>query len=375
MKKSFNTLIVWGAALTVLGLGAYLYFVEAEKTSNGGGRFGRGGRAVSVALKPVQTAQFADIIEAVGTSAANESVVITARVSETVAKVNFTDGQMVAKGDVIVELTSNEERGQVAEAEANGREAQRQYDRIKDLMVKGNTSQSVLDQRTRELEAAQSRLAQAKARLADRILRAPFSGVLGLRKVSVGTLVSPGAEITTLDDLSIIKADFSVPERFLSSLAPGQKIETRTAAYRGRIFTGLVETIASRVDQRTRTVTVRALVPNDDMLLRAGMLLVVDLISNERSSLAVPEMAIVAVGDDEFIYTVDATSKAKRVKVETGVRARGLVEIVSGLADGDVIVTAGTIRVRPGVTVRDINAPAKKPDGAKAAAKKPDQKS
>jgi membrane fusion protein (multidrug efflux system) len=362
MKKSINTFIVWGAALAVLSLGAYLYFVEAEQAGNaGGGRFGGGGRAVSVALTPVQLAQFSDVIEAVGTSAANESLIITARVSETVQTVNFTDGQQISKGDVIVELTNTEERGQVGEAEANVREAKRQYDRIQNLVKTGNTSQSVLDQRTRELEASQSRLAQARARLNDRILTAPFGGVLGLRKVSVGTLVSPGMEITTLDDLSIIKADFSVPERFLASLKPGQKIETRTAAYRDEIFIGLVETIASRVDPRTRTVTVRALVPNENTRLRAGMLLVVDLISNERTSLAVNEMAIVAVGDDEFVYTVDADMKAQRNKVITGVRINGLVEIISGLKEDDRVVTGGTIRVRPGVTVRDLNAAQEKP--------------
>ena len=268
--------------------------------------------------------------------------------------VNFDDGQRVQAGTLIVELTNGEEKAQVAEAEANLREARSQFERFTDLVRQGNSSESVLDVRTRELEAAQSRLMAAKARLEDRMITAPFDGVLGIRQVSVGTLVSPGSAITTLDDVSVIKADFSVPEVFLSNLREGQEIDTYAAAYPGVVFKGVVKTIASRVDPATRTVQIRAEIPNQDGRLRPGMLLVVNMESNQRSVPAVPEASIVPVGDNQYVYVADENMEAKRVQIETGVQIGTMVEVLSGVTAGDRVVSSGIIRVRPGIKLNEL---------------------
>ncbi|HKK52692.1 MAG TPA: efflux RND transporter periplasmic adaptor subunit, partial [Myxococcota bacterium] len=202
--------------------------------------------------------EFADRIEALGTARANESVVITANVTETVARVHFESGQQVAAGALLVELESTEERAQLAEARANRADARLRFERVADLAKRGTESQSRYDEVRTAFEAAEARVAELEARLSDRRLRSPFAGVLGLREVSPGTLVQPGDRITTLDDIDRIKLDFSVPETFLSILRTGLDIRTESAAYPERIFPGRITAIDSRVDPGTRAVRVRA---------------------------------------------------------------------------------------------------------------------
>lgn len=341
--------VLWSVTVALLAFGGYLFFSDGG-SGGGGGDHQRPPAVVEV--ETVAPRHFADIIEAIGTARANESVLLTARVSETVQRVNFTDGQMVEKGAILVELTNAEEVALVREADANVLEAERQYERVSDLSKRGNVSQSTMDESVRALDAARSRLSAAEARTADRIIRAPFAGVLGLRSVSPGTLVSPGTQITTLDDVSIIKLDFQVPERFLSALALDQVIVTEAAAYADRSFTGIVRTIASRVDPVTRALTVRAEIPNEDGALKPGMLLTVDLISNERESLAVRDSAVLPVGDDHFVYVIDADSVANMKQVKLGLRVGGFVEVLSGIEAGDRVVSSGTMRLRPGAKVQ-----------------------
>lgn len=341
--------IVWGVALGILAVGALLVI-----TGRGGDepQRGRGDRTVSVRVEHVAPRQFIDVIEAIGTARANEAVFLTARVSETVQRVNFTDGMLVEKGAILVELTNAEEVASVREAEANVKEAQQQFDRVKDLVRKGTVSQSTADENTRALEAARSRLAIAEARSADRIIRAPFSGILGLRSVSPGTLVSPSTKITTLDDISIIKLDFQVPERFIASLAPGQQIVTQAAAYPDQEFIGVAKTIASRVDPVTRAATVRAEIPNPEHLLRPGMLLTVNLIADQRQQLAVRETAVVPIGNEKFVYVVGPDSSVEQVAITTNAREGGYVEVLSGLSEGQAVVYSGTLRLRRGSKVQ-----------------------
>lgn len=343
-----GTKIVWGVALGILAAGILLLVTGGD----GEPPQGRGRRASAVEVEMVAPRQFVDVIEAIGTARANEAVLLTARVSETVQRVNFEDGMMVEKGAILVILTNAEEVASVHEAEANVKQAQQQFDRIKDLVRRGTVSQSTADENVRELDAARSRLAVAEARAADHIIRAPFSGILGLRSVSPGTLVSPGTQITTLDDITIIKLDFQVPERFISSLAPGQQIITEAAAYPERQFIGVAKTIASRVDPITRAATVRAEIENSERLLRPGMLLTVSLIADERVQLAVRETAIVPIGEDKFVFVVGADNTVAQVKIETGARQGGYVEVLGGLTAGQAVVYSGTLRLRHGTKVQ-----------------------
>lgn len=354
--------IVWGSALAILAVGVLLVMTGGDD----GPPQRRGERTVSVRIERVMPRQFMDVIEAIGTARANEAVMVTARVSETVQRVNFTDGMLVEQGAILVELTNAEEVASVREAEANLKEAQQQYDRTKDLVRRGTVSQSTVDENIRAVEAARSRLAVAEARNADRIIRAPFAGILGLRSVSPGTLVSPGDQITTLDDISIIKLDFQVPERFIAALAVGQQIVTEAAAYPGQLFIGEAKTIASRVDPVTRAATVRAEIPNPGHLLRPGMLLTVELIADRRQQLAVRETAVVPIGEEKFVYVVGADGKVALVTITTAVREGGYVEVLSGLSTGQRVVYSGTLRLRQGSKVQVLSddtpeAPAREP--------------
>ena len=300
-----------------------------------------------------------DRIEALGTLRANESVELTSSVTETVTALHFDDGDRVATGQVLVEMTSDEEHAQLEEARATVAEARRQYERIRSLREKQTAAESLLDQRHREWQTGRARLAAIESRLADRLLRAPFAGVVGLRNVSVGALVEPGDLITTLDDDSLMKLDFSVPAIYLGILAPELSVAATTRAWNGRRFEGRVKSIDSRVDPVTRTVVVRALLANPDHALRPGMLMQVELLNREREAIVIPEECLVPQGERQFLFVVDpaADNRVERREVRTGTRRPGEVEIVDGLATGELVITDGTLKVRDGgkVTIRALD--------------------
>lgn len=276
-------------ALSILGGGIYLYVAKDDIADQR--RFGD--KAIPVQAAEITTHPFANRIEAIGTTEANESVTISSRVSDTIESVNFSDGDIVEKGAILVRLNRTEQEALLAEAEATMLEAKQQLERTQDLVKRGNASLAVLDERVRLVESATAQVAAAKARIADRVVRAPFAGVLGVRQVSPGALLSPGTPITTLDDVTPIKLDFAVPEQFISALSRDQRVVARAAAYPGETFTGKVTNVSSRVDPVTRAITVRAEIANEDKRLRPGMLLTVEVINNERLSIAAPEGAII----------------------------------------------------------------------------------
>jgi len=324
------------------------------------GRAAGPGKPVEVAAAPVVRKPWSDVIEALGTAKANESVVLTAKVTETVERVNFSDGQHVEAGMVLVELSGRAEVANLEEARATLREAEQQYQRQKGLAEAGTIPRSQIDTLVATRDAAKARMQSIRARLGDRVITAPFDGVLGFRKVSAGTLVSPGTEITTLDDISVINLDFTVPELYLSALAPGLAVGARSAAWPDRRFDGTITTIDSRVDPVTRAVIVRAELPNPEALLRPGMLLSVEVASAPREALVVPEIAIGSIGTQQFVYRVEADGSAKQVRVTLGARRTGEVEIIAGLEEGQQVVTDGLVRMRDGIKVV-VKAPAPAP--------------
>jgi membrane fusion protein (multidrug efflux system) len=211
-------------------------------------------------------------------------------------------------------------------------------------------SKSSFDQLEATLKANRARLGAATARLEDTVIRAPFSGRVGLRRVSVGTLISPGAVITTLDDTSVIKLDFSVPENFLATLREGLSIHARAPAFPGRSFAGTVASIDSRVDMNTRSVTVRALLANEDGVLKPGMFLNVTLANDEREALVIPEEALTPEAERQFVFVV-VDGKAQRREVRIGNRRPGSVEVLAGLSAGERVVVEGTQKIRDGAQV------------------------
>jgi len=309
-------------------------------------------KPVPVIAAEVRSDRFVDRVEALGTLKANESVSVTANVTETVSAIYFDDGQRVEQGQVLAEMTNAEEHALLEEGRVRVAEAERQWERVKSLASQRSASESLLDARRRDLDTARALLVAIESRLADRLVKAPFAGVLGLRNISPGALVQPGALITTLDDDAVMKLDFAVPSVFLTSLAPGLRIAAKAKAYGDRVIEGEIRSIDSRVDPVTRSIQVRALVPNPDRTLRPGVLVQVELLRNPREGLLVPESALLHQGRDHFVLRIGEENKDERRQVRIGARRPGEVEIVEGLATGDKVITHGSDKVRPGQAVR-----------------------
>ncbi len=315
----------------------------------------RGSTAVMTA--PAEQKPIADRIEALGTLRANESVELTANVTERVVETGFEDGSRVKKGDILLKLSSNEEAALLTEAASAAREALLQYERMEQLAARGTASTSQLDEARRVHETARARKLALESRLEELVIKAPFDGVVGLRNISVGALVQPGDLVTTIDDDSKMLLDFSVPSRFLAVVKPGMPIEASTGTYGGRFFHGTVHSLSSRVDPVTRSVMVRAEIPNNERLLLPGMLMKVDLLSRPREAVVIPESALLPVGKQNFAMVVGDSETGKKVtrrEIKIGTRRRGEVEVVSGLSKGESVVTHGGFKLADGATVRVI---------------------
>lgn len=307
---------------------------------------------VPVVVATAEKRDFLDLIEALGTVRANESVILTVNVTEKIIDLNFEDGQRVEEGDILLRLDDGEEQALINEANANLNREETQLRRVRDLVAANAMPKERLDEQQALYDIARARIQALEAILEDHTIRAPFSGILGLRNVSLGALLSPGDQITTLDDLSVVKVDFAVPEVFLASLQVGMTISARSAAYRDDTFEGEVISIDSRVDPVTRSVQVRAELPNPDLKLRPGMLLTLVLLRERVETLLIPEEAIIPVRDRRYVYIVKEDNTAERREVTTGRRRIGEVEILDGIKPGEIVVTEGAIRLRPGASVR-----------------------
>jgi len=302
----------------------------------------------------VERQHFVDKLEALGSLKANENVELTSTVTELVTRINFEDGQRVVKGDVLVEMDADEELAEQAEEQSRIDEAQRQVNRLKPLIARGAASKSALDERQRELQTARARMKAILSRINKRQITAPFDGVVGLRNISVGSLAQPGTQVTTIDDDSVMKLDFSVPEVFLSTLLAGVKIEATSAAYPEDVFRGEIASVDSRINPVTRAIIVRAHLDNASQKLKPGLLMQIALQKNPRQALVVPEEAVIANGRENSVWLIvekNAVTVVERRPVSIGVRRDGWVEIRDGLISGQQVVTHGTLRVRPGAEV------------------------
>ncbi len=343
--------------LMVLAVLLRMAFAGDEKAGGGpGGRGGPGGgRGQSVSEAVVGSRSFTDEIRVLGVARGRRSVNITSSTSELITRVLFTDGQRVAAGTPLVELQAREEDAGIIEARAQVAQAQRQYDRYKTLADRGIAPRVTAEDAETGLETAQASLNAAQARRGDRMIRAPFAGVLGLSSVTPGTLVSPGGIITTLDDIAVVRVDFPVPERYLGVLRAGTPIRASIDAYGDEVFGGRIALIDTRINEQTRAVTARAEIPNPGGRIRPGMAVRVAVQQGQRTAPAAPEAAVQYEGDGAFVYRIargEKGSTAQRVEVETGSVEGGFVEILSGLNVGDRIVGSGLNRIQPGAPVR-----------------------
>jgi membrane fusion protein (multidrug efflux system) len=358
------SIVAGGLAAVTVGLVLMLW-----RGGSGAGPSGPGGAAGPGAARGSMSAQagtavivgqavrkqFPYELEAVGTARANEAIEVTAKTSNLVAAIRFREGQAVRRGDILVELDSAQAAADLAQAEAALVESKSQYERSVELFGTKALSQAQLDQIEATLKANRARVAAAQARLGDMIIRAPFDGRVGLRRVSVGGLVNPGTVITTLDDTSRIKVDFSVPESLVAALRPGLAMRAETNAYPGRTFEGSVASIDTRVDPVSRAFGVRAIVPNDEGLLKPGMFLTVRIVESSKEAIVVPEQALVPEEGRQFVYVV-VGGKAEKREIRIGRRRPGEVEVLEGLTANELIVNEGADKLRPGASVQAIAA-------------------
>jgi membrane fusion protein (multidrug efflux system) len=309
-------------------------------------------RAVPVEAKQVRVGPIDDTVEAVGTALANESVNITSKTSGIVKAIRFEEGQLVKAGTVILELDDREPSADLEAARATRDQARLALNRARSLLSTGNAPQARVDDLDGAYRTAEARAKVIEARVQDLKIVAPFSGRVGIRRVSLGTLISVGTLITTLDDTDKIKLRFFVPEAAISSLRPGATVNASGNSAPGRAFAGKIASIDTRVDATTRAIEVRAEFPNPDGALKPGMFLTVKLALNRRdNAMIVPEEAVVPEGIRQYVYTV-ADGKAVKTEVKLGSRLPGEVEIREGLQPSSVIITGGIQKIRDGSPVR-----------------------
>jgi len=304
-----------------------------------------------VIVAPVVLKEISDRVEALGTARANESVNITANVSEKIKEIHFEDGQPIKAGEILVVLNQAEEKANLKQAQAVRGERKLALDRLLQLDERKLAAPDEIDRTRLELAQADASITAIKARIDDRIIRAPFGGVTGLRDISVGALVESGDLIATLDDTSQIKLDFSVPAIFLAELKPGLKIRARAMALGNKEYLGEVKSIDSRVDPVTRSVQVRAILPNPDGSIIPGILMQVDLLRNTRLANVIPEAALLPLASRQYVMVrinSDGKDTVEKREVKIGIRMPGHVEILSGLSVDEYVVTHGNSRVSPG---------------------------
>jgi membrane fusion protein, multidrug efflux system len=308
-------------------------------------------KGLPVRAEPVKIATMQSDVNAVGTLIAADSVVIRPEIAGRVVALHFKEGQLVQKGAKLVTLDPAEYRAQLAATTADAKTETQRYERAKELLEKNFISKEALDVAKGNMDRALAKQQQDEVLLSKTTISAPFTGVVGLRQISPGAYVKAGDDVVRLENLSFVKLDFRVPEMYLSQIKPGQDLSIRVDAYPDDAFRGKIYALEPAVDEKTRTVVVRAQIPNVQNKLRPGMFARVNvLLSTRPNAIVIPEQAIWPQGRDTFVYRV-VDGKAALTKIELGVRRPGEVEVLKGLAASDVVVTDGQIKLKDGAPV------------------------
>ena len=336
------------AAVAAGAYDTYLqYLAPAPETKQGR----TGAREVAVEVAQAAERRLPRTVEAVGTTRARQSIEVVPLASGRVIEIAFTPGQHVRAGDVLVRLDDDIERADLTDAEAQLVERDQAVERARRLQQTKSVALATVEQVTAEKAAADAEVERARRRLADRIIRAPFDGVVGLTDTDLGARVDDKTVLTTLDDLSEVEVQFSLPETLFAEIAVGQPVDARGAAFPDRSFRGSVAFIDSRIDTESRAFRTRAVIPNPEGLLPSGMFMSLTLTLSEEDALVVPEEAIVVQAAETFVFVVE-DGRASRRTVVTGMRRDGVVAVTSGLAAGETVVTRGLQRVRDGSPVK-----------------------
>lgn len=337
----------------------------APRPASGAG----GGGLPSVEAAAVVLARVQDDAQAVGTLRSRQSVVLRPEVAGRIAEIAFRDGARVRRGQLLARLEDELPRAELSQAEAQLSIARANLRRNEELVAQSFVARSVLDESRASLQVAEAQAALARARLARMRITAPFDGMVGIAKVDLGEYVRDGADIVNLEDIEALYVDFRLPERLQSKVRAGQSAFVSVDALPGQSIPAVIQAIDPLVDADGRSLAVRGCIDNRKQLLRPGMFARVTTVFGARdNALVVPEEAIVPQGSKQYVFKLDgpgrgagvgeqdgdpAPRSVRRIEVTTGLRQPGRVEVVQGLAAGDVVVTAGQQRIRgEGMQVR-----------------------
>ena len=362
-------------AIAALAGGAVLYHFTAgdpapQNAAAPGGTAGSapggppGGFAMPVEAATARLGKVERAILAVGTLRSNQSIVVRPEIAGRVAKIHFDEGHKVPAGAPLISLDDSIARAEVAQARASLALSQANFQRANELLERRAGTARARDEALAKLRTDEATLALSQARLEKMTIIAPFEGIVGLRKVDLGDFIAVGQDIANLEDVDPMKVDFRVPEVYLAAVRAGQRIAVSADAFPGRNFSGEVYAIDPLIDDRGRSIVIRARIANPDDMLRPGLFVRVRLILTAReNAVLIPEEALIPIGSDQFVYRV-VDGKAVNTKVEIGERQSGEVHVTGGLSAGDVVITAGQIKVQPGMPVSVVPAGGKKPPDA-----------
>lgn len=331
---------------------AFMMFVAAPVAAGpAGGQM----PPMPVEAQPVVLGEVLRTVEAVGTLRADEAVVLRPELQGRVSEILFEEGQPVQSGQPLIRLDAGRYRAQLNEAIANRDLARVNYRRAQELVRRKVGSADERDKAEAELQASEARVALQNDYLAKMTLTAPFDGIAGIRSVSIGEVVQPAQALVQVVAVDPVKVDFRIPELYVGQVQAGQSLDIRVDAFPGEQFTGKVYAVAPQVDDKGRSLRVRATVPNPEGRLRPGLFARVELILERfKDAVRVPEQAIVPRGDQQLVYRI-VDGKAEIVPVTLGIRRNAQVQVTDGLAPGDVVITAGQMKVRPGAPVQPVN--------------------
>jgi membrane fusion protein (multidrug efflux system) len=318
---------------------------------------GAAAKPPSVEVARVELARLVDDTRAVGSLRSRHGVVLRPEISGRITQLNFTDGQRVRKGQVLVQLDDQLPQAQIMQSQAELSIAQANQKRNQELVAQNFISQRSLDESAANLQVAQARLALAKATAARLKIIAPFDGIVGIRQVNVGDYLKDGADIVNIEDIDAIYVDFRLPERYQSKVRRGQTAQLDIDALPGQRYSAQIQAIDPLIDANGRSVGIRGCIDNRALQLRPGMFARVNTVFGVRDNASViPEEAIVPQSGKQFVIKLldgpsEATRKTQRVEVKVGLRSPGKVEILEGLAPGDTVVRTGQQRIQKDGTV------------------------
>jgi membrane fusion protein, multidrug efflux system len=314
------------------------------------------GEAVPVEAAKVIAAPLSEQVTAIGTLLSNEAVTVSSEIPGRLEEIHFQEGQPVEQGAPLFTLDDSVYQAQLADAAAKLKLAEQTHKRTSTLFTNKYATAQSADESASNLAVSTAAVELARVQLEKAHIVAPFSGIVGLRHVSVGEYITAGQALVNLEAIDPVKADFRVPERFLPAIQVGQTIRIKVDAFPDDSFEGKVYAIDPRLDVAGRSLLVRALVPNRDRRLRPGLFArVTVLLQLKEDALTVPEQAIVPQGDSQFVFKI-VDGKVQFTKVVIGTRREGRVEIIEGLTAGDQVVTAGQLKIRDGSAVSVVGA-------------------